>query len=167
MTIPEAIASRPGGAPDSPDVGGAKPRASALAPPTSAARQQPPSGEQEIAREDEAARHPDADCRVVLDIGADMGALVLYAPSDLAGAEIEISRAPDPAAPAVPAARRTHAIVRERRIRPSTSGVTTMFAAVYPGLPAGTYTVWRDASTPAGTIQVRGGAVANWRWEVG
>lgn len=107
--------------------------------------------------EEHAASSLDADAQVVLDIGADIGALVLYAPPDLARAEIEISRAPDPAG------RRTHAIVRERR----SPGVSTVFAAVYPGLPAGTYTIWRDASTPAGPVQVNGGEVAIWRWDGG
>lgn len=109
-----------------------------------------------------ASRHdgePDPDARVVLDIGADVGALVLYAPKDLAGAEVEVSIATDPGAA------RTHAIVRERRIRPCASTSSSVFAAVYPGLPAGTYTIWRDASAPAGTVQVTGGAVATWRWE--
>lgn len=98
-----------------------------------------------------------ADGPVVLDIGADIGALVLYASPDLAGTEIEISPAPGPAS------RRTHAIVRARR----SPGVSTIFAAVYPGLPAGTYTIWRDASTPAGQVQVNGGEVAIWRWDAG
>ena len=51
---------------------------------------------------------------VVLDIGADVGALVLYAPPQLDGAEIEVS--PGALAP------RTHSVVRQRRAAgPSTT----------------------------------------------
>ncbi len=110
---------------------------------------------------------PDDDGFVVLDIGGDVGALVLYAPAELAGAEIEISRAALP---------RTHALVRERRLdrQPtddvgaaagSGSGAGAIYAAVYPDLAAGTYTIWRDATTPAGTAVVHGGQVATWHWD--
>jgi hypothetical protein len=110
------------------------------------------------------------DC-VVLDIGGEVGALILYAPPELSGAEVEIS---------LPGAGpRTHSIVRERRIERSAAGQRTagrhaapsgpgdaaVYAAVYPGLPAGVYTIWRDAQTPAGTVQVQGGQVASWLWE--
>ncbi len=93
---------------------------------------------------------PSAAGSVVLDLGAGVGAMVLYTPADLAGAEIEISQEGDPAA------RRTHALVRARG-----SGVC---AAVYPGLAAGRYTVWRDAATPAGIAEVVGGQVTTWHW---
>ena len=56
-------------------------------------------------------------------------------------------------------ARRTHAQVRERR-----TGAGTGYAAVYPGLPAAEYTVWKDAVTPAATVTVRGGQVARCHW---
>ena len=61
---------------------------------------------------------------VVLDLGADVGALILDTPAELAGREIEIGPAGDGAG-----ARRTHAQVRERR-----TGAGTGYAAVYPGL---------------------------------
>src|ERR1700728_4891830 len=63
---------------------------------------------------------------VILDLGADVGALILDTPAELAGREIEISPASDGAG-----ARRTHAQVRERR-----TGAGSGYAAVYPGLPA-------------------------------
>ena len=44
---------------------------------------------------------------VMLDLGTETGALVLYTPAGLVGREIEIS-------PQAPGARRTHASVRER-----------------------------------------------------
>jgi hypothetical protein len=104
---------------------------------------------------------------VVLDIGGDIGALILYTPPELSGAEIEIS---------LPGAcPRTHSIVRERNVGrrragrhaapEAGSGDATVYAAVYPGLTAGLYTIWRDAQTPAGKVQVEGGEVANWLWE--
>ena len=89
---------------------------------------------------------------VVLELGGDTGALVLDAPAALHGHEIEIS-------PVTSAVRRTHSLVRERR---TAAGVS--YAAVYPQVPAGQYTVWRDAGTPAGTVTVAGGQVARFRW---
>ena len=40
----------------------------------------------------------------------------------------------------------------------------TLYAAVYPGLPAGRYTVWRDEHSPAVAVTVPGGQVATCRW---
>ena len=90
---------------------------------------------------------------VVLDLGADIGALILDTPAELAGREIEISPASDG-----PGARRTHALVRERR-----TGAGTGYAAVYPGLPAGRYTIWR-AHTPVAAVTVTGGQVSSCHW---
>jgi hypothetical protein len=89
---------------------------------------------------------------VLLDLGADTGALVLYTPADLLGTEIEIS-------PDTPGAPRTHAAVRAR---PGPSG--TRYAAVYEGLAAGGYTLWRDHATPAGQVTITGGQVTSVRW---
>jgi hypothetical protein len=38
------------------------------------------------------------------------------------------------------------------------------YAAVYPGVPAGDYVVWRDAGTVAGHVTVRGGEIARFSW---
>jgi hypothetical protein len=89
---------------------------------------------------------------VLLDLGAGIGALVLYTPGDLLGAEIEIS-------PDTPGAPRTHAAVRAR---PGPSG--TRFAAVYDGLAAGSYTLWRDHHTPAAQVTITGGQVTSHHW---
>jgi hypothetical protein len=89
---------------------------------------------------------------VMLDLGADTGALVLYTPADLLGAEIEIS-------PDTPGAPRTHAAVRAR---PGPGG--TRYAVVYDGLAAGDYTLWRDHGTPDGRVTVVGGQVTTYRW---
>jgi hypothetical protein len=96
---------------------------------------------------------PTGSGSVLLDLGADVGALVLVVPPALSGREIEISRADGGAA-----ARRTHALVRERR-----TGAGTSYAAVYPGLAAADYTIWQDAGTSAATVTVRGGRVTRHR----
>jgi hypothetical protein len=89
---------------------------------------------------------------VLLDLGAGIGALVLYTPGDLLGAEIEIS-------PDTPGAPRTHAAVRAR---PGPSG--TRFAAVYEGLAAGRYTLWAADGTPAAQVTITGGQVTSHHW---
>jgi limonene-1,2-epoxide hydrolase len=90
---------------------------------------------------------------VLLDIGADTGALILHAPAELNGVEIEISRNGAAGAP------RTHSRVRERRV-----GAAVRHAAVYPAVPTGTYTVWRDAITPVATVSITGGSVTSCQW---
>src|ERR1700744_4922671 len=76
---------------------------------------------------------------LILDIGADTGALIIHAAMDRDQAEVEIS-------PAGGEQTRTHNIVRRRE---AVSGA--VYAAVFPALTAGDYVVWRDATTPAGT----------------
>lgn len=95
---------------------------------------------------------PSGPGSVVLDIGGGVGALIIITPARMAGAEIDVSPVQD-------AAGRTHAVVRERRLGPA-----SCHAAVYPALPAGDYTIWRDAGSPAGTIRIDGGAAARYRW---
>jgi len=89
---------------------------------------------------------------VMLELGAGIGALVLYTHSGLLGMEIEIS-------PQVPGAGRTHASVRERPGR-----LGTRYAAVYAGLSAGDYTIWRDPDTPADTVTITAGQVTCHDW---
>jgi hypothetical protein len=91
---------------------------------------------------------------VVLELGAGVGALILDAPAELNGREIEISPAGGGAR-----AGRTHSLVRERR-----TGAGRGYAAVYPGLAAGDYTVWHDAVTAAGTVTIDDGRVTRYRW---
>jgi hypothetical protein len=95
---------------------------------------------------------PSGPGSVVLDIGGGVGALIIITPARMAGAEIDVSPVQEPAG-------RTHAVVRERRLGPA-----SCHAAVYPALPAGDYTIWRDAGSPAGTIRIDGGAAARYRW---
>jgi hypothetical protein len=88
---------------------------------------------------------------LILDIGADTGALIIHAAVDRDQAEVEIS-------PAGSEQARTHNIVRRRE---AVSGA--VYAAVFPALTAGDYVVWRDAATQAGTVSVHGGRVASFR----
>jgi len=91
---------------------------------------------------------------VILELGADVGALVLFTPAEMDGREIEISRDDDPAV------RRTHSQVRPRHMVR-----VTRYAAVYPDLSAGVYTVWAaDQTSRAGRVVITGGRVTNWSW---
>jgi hypothetical protein len=72
---------------------------------------------------------PSWDGSVVLDIGGDVGALLLRTPPALNGREIDL----DPDDATLP---HTHSAVRERQLPHSVS-----YAAVYPNLKAGLYTV--------------------------
>lgn len=88
---------------------------------------------------------------VLLDIGGDIGALTIVTRADREEREIEISPVgTDPA-------HRTHNVVHARHV-----GARTIYAAVFPSVPAGEYTVWRDESTPDGTVVVRGGKVCDY-----
>ncbi len=101
----------------------------------------------------EHAAGPSGPGTVVMELGADIGALVLYTPADRDGEEIEISRDDDPAVP------RTHSQVRPRHL-----GAVTKYAAVYPGLAAGPYTLWRDERTPADSVTITGGQITTCHW---
>jgi hypothetical protein len=89
---------------------------------------------------------------VLVDIGGDVGALVILTPPDLHGTEIELS-------PVDHGDRRTHVAVRERR-----GPGATLHAAVFPSLAAGVYTVWDPASRPVTQVTVTGGQVAQLSW---
>ena len=101
----------------------------------------------------EPAAGPSGPGTVVLELGAEIGALILYTPADLDGEEIEISRDDDPGA------RRTHSQVRQRHM-----ATVTRYAAVYPGLQAGPYTIWRDEHSPAAAVTIIGGRVTSCHW---
>ena len=78
---------------------------------------------------------------VVLDIGGDIGALVLCTGAEDDAAEIDISPGTDPTAP------RSHNQVHPRR---APAGI--IYSAVYPALTASEYTLWRDEHTPEAKI---------------
>jgi hypothetical protein len=102
---------------------------------------------------------------VVLELGDTVGVLVIEATVELNGREIEISPVDgihdhDHAhGDAHAHAHRTHSMVRERG-----TAAGKGYAAVYPGLAVGIYTVWRDHDTPAGRITIDGGRVTRYRW---
>lgn len=122
---------------------------------------------------------------VVLDIGDDIGALVVSAPAGLDGAEIEIcpagarQRTPDDGAGwwagqwrahghSAPAGHHhTHARPAWPHVavltRPTPQGAR--YAAVYPGLRAGEYDLWLRPDGPTAlTVSVTGGRVADASW---
>ena len=114
---------------------------------------------------------PSSAGSVVLELGDAVGVLVLEATVELNGREIEISPVGDAHDHAHGDAHdhahgvahdhvhRTHSMVRERG-----TAAGKGYAAVYPGLAVGTYTVWRDRDTPAGTVTIDGGRVTRYRW---
>jgi hypothetical protein len=95
---------------------------------------------------------PSSSGSVVLELGPGVGALVLHTPQELDGREIEIS-------PAGPPGPRTHSQVRPRH----TAG-GTQYAAVYPQLASGDYTIWKDDRTPASTVTINSGQVTTALW---
>ena len=97
---------------------------------------------------------PSGQGTVVLNIGAGIGALVIYTPGSLHGHEIEVS-------PVTDATARTHAAVRARYVR---DGV--LFSVVIDDLAEGRYVIWRDPVTPLAEVDVRSGAVAEYEWPV-
>lgn len=96
--------------------------------------------------------NPPVGDSLVLDIGGTIGALIIHAGPELAEQEIEIS--PEGADPS---AHRTHNVVHARQLP---SGVR--YNAVFPSVPEGKYTVWRDATTVHGEVIVHGGQVAEY-----
>jgi hypothetical protein len=93
--------------------------------------------------------HPES---VVLDIGQDMGALIIYGDAELRGKEIEVS-------PLGSAATRVHVEVLERRVNGR-----QVFASVFPKLRAGDYDIWLHSPTPRGTASILGGEVTTVDW---
>jgi hypothetical protein len=88
----------------------------------------------------------------VLDIGGDVGALILYTPPELVGAEIEVSPIDRPD-------QRTHTQVLERQ----TSG-PPIHAALYAELTEGTYWIWDDDPDRTHVVTIRGGRVEELDW---
>ena len=87
----------------------------------------------------ESVAGPSGPGTVVLELGAGVGALVLYTPA-------EHGRPGDRDQPGDdPGARRTHSQVRPRHMPAG-----TRYAAVYPDLATGQYTIWADEEHPAG-----------------
>ncbi len=107
-------------------------------------------GDPERGHEDYSARpHPET---VVLDIGGDLGALILHTPSDLHGTEIEIS-------PEGQDSNRSHKEVLERRL-----GERPAFTAVFDRLAAGRYRLWIDDTPRMGEVEIRRGEITELDW---
>jgi len=89
---------------------------------------------------------------VVLDLGGDIGALIVHTDAELHGVEVEIS--------ATGADReRSHKDVLERRIAGRAA-----HTAVFDNLPEGSYTLWIGNRACARDVRVTGGAVARLDW---
>ena len=82
----------------------------------------------------------------LLDIGEDIGALVIYTRAELRGKEIQVSRK------GTNAAKMVHTAIWERRFNGR-----TMFAGIYPTLPMGDYIIWTH---PSREVTIFGGSVA-------
>jgi ribulose-5-phosphate 4-epimerase/fuculose-1-phosphate aldolase len=96
-----------------------------------------------------ARRHPEA---VVLDIGNDLGALIVHTDAGLVGVEVEISATGSDG-------ERSHKEVLEREIegRPA-------YTAVFDKVRAGSYTLWvHDIAREHGVVVI-GGTVAELDW---
>jgi hypothetical protein len=90
---------------------------------------------------------PSTDGSVVLELGAGLGALVLYTEAGLEGSEIDLFRSGEDR-PFV------HSAVRARNL----SG-GTVHAAVYPDLPAGEYVIAAHGTVGSLPVSVPGGRV--------
>jgi hypothetical protein len=90
---------------------------------------------------------PDA---LVLDIGDDIGALVLYADESCLGFEVDVTPA------GAPRSHQIHTMIRRRR-----ATGRDVVAGVYPELAAGPYTVWGFGGTgPIGQVTIVGAQVS-------
>lgn len=97
-------------------------------------------------------KHPEF---VVLDIGEEIGALIIHADPELHGLEIEISPADDDE-------HRSHKEVLERD-----SGGKPAYTAVFDQLPAGTYTLWSEGVARLRGVAVAGGQIVELSWPTG
>ena len=89
----------------------------------------------------------------VLDIGGDIGALVLYTPAELLGAEIHIAALDNPA-------QHTHSQVHQRIVNGR-----TLYAAVYPALPQGRYQLATPDAQGPPQVTINGGQVTEHHWQ--
>jgi hypothetical protein len=90
---------------------------------------------------------PDA---LVLDIGGNIGALVLYADETCLGSEIDVTPA------GAPRGHHIHTMVRRRRATGK-----DVIAGLYPELLEGSYTIWGlDDTGPIGEVNIVGAQVS-------
>lgn len=87
---------------------------------------------------------------LVLDIGGDIGALVLFADETWLGMEVDITPV------GAPRSHHIHTMVRRRRAMNH-----DIIAGLYPELPEGTYTIWGTGdSGPIGEVTIVGAQVS-------
>ena len=96
---------------------------------------------------------PSGTASVVLDLGGQTGALIVYTDPDRCGQEVEVSSLDEPEPV------RTHAAIRARHVRPD-----TVYGVVIAGLRAGRYVIWQDPDTPLDTVTIASGAVTEYWW---
>ncbi len=89
----------------------------------------------------------------VLDIGENVGALLIYCHPHMRGQQIDVSPRERPW-------ERTHTDVLERRVHGKAA-----YAALFLALTAGTYVIWNQDATPAGTVTISGGQVSELNWQ--
>ena len=89
---------------------------------------------------------------IVLDIGGNIGALIIYTRPELRNREVEVSLKGENV-------RRVHTEVLERLVNGQ-----PLYAAVFAELTAGLYTLWGNATSPAGEITIVGGEIAEVDW---
>ena len=99
--------------------------------------------------------HGHADVDEVLEIGGELGALIVYTDPALLHQEIEIS-------PAGEDERRSHKDVLER-----VTGGRSFYAAVFDRLPSGAYTLWNDDTPRMRGTTIAGGTIAEVDWTGG
>ncbi len=88
----------------------------------------------------------------VLDIGGDVGALILFTDASYAEREIEVSLEGDEAHP-------THTAIHQRL-----AGGHDVYAGIYPELRAGRYRIWTDRPGLIDHVTIVGGEVAEVDW---
>ena len=93
--------------------------------------------------------HPEP---VVLDIGGDIGALVVYSDAEYIDTPVEVS-------PTGADDQRVHQHVLERPMPGGTS-----YAAVFDKITAGRYTLWFEGEPRERDVKITGGAVAEVNW---
>jgi len=98
------------------------------------------------------ARPSEPSRAVAVDVGEHTGALVLAAPSEREGLEVEIHPVSDPS-------KRSHVWVLARA-----SGNATVYAAVFPSLPAGDYAVIEPDGSITAVVPVPANQVTRATW---
>jgi hypothetical protein len=89
---------------------------------------------------------------VVLEIGPELGALIVHTDASMHGVEIENSPSSDDG-------QRSHKQVLERSV-----GGRPAFTAVFDQLTPGTYTLWTDGVARVRGVKVQGERIAKLQW---